>query len=71
MIVQMWKMHWITASLAPDTVTARSVEFGSISLATLTVINMRAMIMRMMLIDDCDGHDLDQQKVDDHEDDVD
>ena len=34
MIVQMWKMHWITASLAPDTVTARSVEFGSISLAT-------------------------------------
>ena len=35
MIVQMWKIHWITASLAPDTVTARSVEFGSISLATL------------------------------------
>ena len=27
--------------------------------------------MRMMLIDDCGGHDLDRQKVDDHEDDVD
>ena len=26
--------------------------------------------MRMMLIDDCGGHDLDRQKVDDHEDDV-
>ena len=32
---------------------------------------MRLVIMRMMLIDDCDGHDLDQQKVDDHEDDID
>ena len=27
-------MHWVIASLPPDTVTARSVEFGSISLAT-------------------------------------
>ena len=26
---------------------------------------MRLMIMRMMLIDDCGGHDLDQQEVDD------
>lgn len=29
-------MHWVMASLVPDTVTARSVELGSISLATTT-----------------------------------
>jgi hypothetical protein len=33
-----WYMHCITASLVPDTVTARSVELGSISLATCIVI---------------------------------
>jgi len=29
-------MHWVIASLVPDTVTARSVELGNISEATTT-----------------------------------
>ena len=34
MTLQTWKMHWVIASDVPDIVTARSVEFGSISEAT-------------------------------------
>ena len=34
MTLQIWKMHWVIASLPPLMVTALSVEFGSISLAT-------------------------------------
>ena len=34
MMPQMYLMHWVMASAVPDTVTARSVELGSISLAT-------------------------------------
>lgn len=30
----MWYMHWVIASAEPLNVTARSVEFGNISLAT-------------------------------------
>ena len=45
MMVQMWKMHWMTASLAPDTVTALSVEFGSISLATWTIVTIEVVVM--------------------------
>ena len=45
MMVQMWKMHWMTASLAPDTVTALSVEFGSISLATWTIVTIEVVVV--------------------------
>lgn len=31
---QMWYIHWVIASAEPLSVTARSVEFGNISLAT-------------------------------------
>ncbi len=34
MMMQMLLIHWMTASQPPDIVTARSVELGSISLAT-------------------------------------
>ena len=34
MMMHIWQIHWITASLLPEIVTALSVEFGSISLAT-------------------------------------
>ena len=34
MMLQMFWMHMVMASAVPDTVTARSVEFGNISDAT-------------------------------------